>query len=244
MEYLVFRLYGPLASWGEAAVGGDRPSGLTPTRSAVLGMIAAGLGIKREDTERLNALRLSIGVAIKSYSTGSLVRDYHTAQVPSQDKKRHFYTRKDELSIAKEKLNTVLSSRDYRSDGYWVVAIWQQPDKAYSLAEIKEGLVKPIFTPYLGRKACPLAVPLFPQLIESSLKSALDCEFPPILQTAEQDKRWLEIGSYVTYLWQGQADALGRYEGVQSRNVWDEPISRMPWQFGMRQEHQLTMVEE
>lgn len=244
MQYLVFRLYGPLASWGEAAVGGDRPTGLTPTRSAVLGMIGAALGIKRDDTPRLNALRLEVGVAIKSYSAGSLMRDYHTAQVPSQDRKRHFYSRKDELSIAKEKLNTILSSRDYRSDGYWVVAIWQQQAGEFSLESIKAALTKPVFTPYLGRKACPLAAPLLPTLIEADLRSALDHAFPPILKSHEQDKRWLALGSHITYLWQGQADALGSYEGVQSRNVWDEPISRMPWQFGMRQEHQLTMVEE
>ena len=36
-DYLVFRLYGPMASWGQAAVGGDRPTDIQPSRSAVLG---------------------------------------------------------------------------------------------------------------------------------------------------------------------------------------------------------------
>lgn len=67
MQYLVFRLYGPMASWGEAAVGGDRPSGLAPSRSAVLGLLGAALGIKRDDASRLDALRASIGIAIKAY---------------------------------------------------------------------------------------------------------------------------------------------------------------------------------
>jgi CRISPR system Cascade subunit CasD len=244
MQYLVFRLYGPMASWGEAAVGGDRPSALTPTRSAVLGLLGAALGIKREDTSRLEVLRASMGVAIKAYSWGGLTRDYHTAQVPSQDRKRSFHTRKDELSIAKEKLNTVLSSRDYRSDGYWVVAVWQQQESELTLEALNRALAKPAFIPYLGRKACPLAAPAAPLLVESDLKSALDQRFPPILDSHEQDRRWLGLGSMVTYLWQGQAEDLGSFDGVQSGQVWDEPISRMPWQFGSRQEHQLTLVEE
>ncbi|MEX2322042.1 MAG: CRISPR-associated protein Cas5, partial [Saccharospirillum sp.] len=39
MEFLVFRLYGPLASWGNTAVGGVRPTLAMPTRSAILGML-------------------------------------------------------------------------------------------------------------------------------------------------------------------------------------------------------------
>lgn len=244
MQYLVFRLYGPMASWGEAAVGGDRPSGLAPSRSAVLGLLGAALGIKRDDASRLDALRASIGIAIKAYSSGGLLRDYHTAQVPSQEKKRTFYTRKDELGTDKDKLNTVLSSRDYRSDGYWVVAVWQQQEGEVTLEALARALTKPAFIPYLGRKACPLAAPVAPLLIEAELKAALDSSFPPILGSFEQDRRWLDLGSTVTYLWQGMADDLGAYDGVQSRNVWDEPISRMPWQFAARQEHQLILVEE
>ena len=52
-DYLVFRLYGPLASWGQAAVGGDRPTGLQPTRSAILGLLGAALGIKRDNNQDL-----------------------------------------------------------------------------------------------------------------------------------------------------------------------------------------------
>ena len=54
--YLVFRLYGPLASWGMPAVGGDRPTAAQPTRSALLGLLAAGLGIKRDKEYALQAL--------------------------------------------------------------------------------------------------------------------------------------------------------------------------------------------
>jgi len=51
-DYLVFQLYGPLASWGDIAVGETRPSALTPSRSAILGLLAAALGLKRPDTAK------------------------------------------------------------------------------------------------------------------------------------------------------------------------------------------------
>ncbi|WP_027855723.1 type I-E CRISPR-associated protein Cas5/CasD [Marinobacterium litorale] len=241
MNYLVFRLYGPMAGWGEAAVGGDRPSALHPSRSAILGLVASALGIRRDDVAPLDELRLALGVGIKSYSGGELTRDYHTAQVPSHDRKRRFFTRRDELDAPKHKLNTVLSSRDYRSNGYWVVALWLRGDSGHDLAILAEALKKPAFPLYLGRKSCPPAAPLMPTLVEGTLKEALDASFPPLLDDADQDRHWLSMDGYCHYYWQGSADELGGYDGIQSRNVWDEPISRVPWQFGTRQEHQLTL---
>jgi CRISPR system Cascade subunit CasD len=49
MEYLLFRLYGPLASWGEIAVGESRHTATYPGKSALLGLLAAALGIRRDD---------------------------------------------------------------------------------------------------------------------------------------------------------------------------------------------------
>ena len=52
-EYLVFQLYAPLASWGEEASGEIRHSATVPTRSALLGLLAAALGIRRDEEERV-----------------------------------------------------------------------------------------------------------------------------------------------------------------------------------------------
>jgi len=241
MNYLVFRLYGPMASWGEAAVGGDRPSALHPSRSAVLGLVAAALGIRRDQADKLEPLYGALGVAIKSYTDGDLTRDYHTAQAPSQDRKRRFYTRRDELQMPRHKLNTILSSRDYRSNGYWVVALWLREESPHALEAIAEALRKPAFSLYLGRKSCPLAAPLMPTLVEGCLKEALDWSFPPLTGDADRDRWLLGLDGYSHYCWQGEPEDIGPYEGVRSCSLWDEPISRNPWQFGARQEHQLTL---
>ncbi|MCV6614557.1 MAG: CRISPR-associated protein Cas5, partial [Cellvibrionaceae bacterium] len=53
MDYLVFRLYGAMASWGQPAVGETRHSGTYPSKSAVTGLLGAALGIKRSQEQAL-----------------------------------------------------------------------------------------------------------------------------------------------------------------------------------------------
>ena len=43
MDYLLFRLYGPMASWGEIAVGETRHSAAYPGKSAIIGLLAAAM---------------------------------------------------------------------------------------------------------------------------------------------------------------------------------------------------------
>lgn len=59
-QYLIFQLHGPMASWGVDAPGEVRHTHELPSRSALLGLLAAGVGIRRDDTERLNAFIATI----------------------------------------------------------------------------------------------------------------------------------------------------------------------------------------
>ena len=93
-------------------MGETRTSSLTPSRSAVLGMFAAALGLKRPDTARNEqeradwearhaALARGYGLAVKVEALGMPLTDYHTAQVPSSGSGRNrvvFPTRRDELT--------------------------------------------------------------------------------------------------------------------------------------------------
>jgi CRISPR system Cascade subunit CasD len=241
-EYLVFRLYGPMASWGQAAVGGDRPTGLSPTRSAVLGLLGAALGIKRDDEQVLNNLAESILVSSKLIGAGSLIRDYHTAQVPSHSKKVTHRTRKNELSV--EKLNTVLSSRDYRCDALWIVAVSLTSVASLTLESLKDALLKPVFTLSLGRKSCPLAIPLAPEIVSTdSLKEALDCEFPSLTRSPKEDRLWLGLGKHVTYFWEGNKNEFSN-KNVLTTHPWNDPLNRQRWQFKQYTLHQLSVMEE
>lgn len=241
-EYLVFRLYGPMASWGQAAVGGDRPTGLSPTRSAVLGLLGAALGIKRDDEQALNNLAESILVSSKLIGAGSLIRDYQTAQVPSHSKKITHRTRKSELS--EEKLNTVLSGRDYRCDALRVVVISLTSSASLTLESLKDALLKPTFTLCLGRKSCPLAIPLAPMVVSvNSLKEALDSEFPSLTRSAKEDRLWLGLSKHVTYFWEGDKNEFTD-KNILTIHPWNSPLNRQRWQFKQYTLHQLSVMEE
>src|SRR5689334_9356211 len=82
--FLCFRLHGPLASWGDIAVGERRPSAPHVSRSAVLGLIAAALGIRRDDSDAWGELDRSVGFASRTDAPGELLVDYHTAQGPDE----------------------------------------------------------------------------------------------------------------------------------------------------------------
>ncbi len=247
-RYLVFQLYGPLVSWGVQAVGEARHSATHPSRSALLGLLAAALGIKRPDTaldqrnrEELEKKHMlladSVGIGIKVISSGSLLKDYHTTQVPPHNKtSRHLYTRRDEL--AGEKLTTILSGREYRQDAFYHVAIWlKEKNEKFSLEMLLHALQKPVFTPYLGRKSCPPALPFNPVVIESEfLKSALD-RYSDFVQDKESIGSHLGQKGQIQYFWE-TCPHSGMQEDFRT-SCYDEPISRLRWQFRAREEFTL-----
>lgn len=253
MDILLFRLYGPMASWGEIAVGESRHTANYPSKSALLGLIGAALGITRDDEERQQQLQQGYALAVESFSAGHLLRDYHTAQVPDSVGKFSYRTRRDELVLGKERLGTILSSREYRSDAQALVALRALDDAPFSLEEIREKLLKPVFHLYLGRKSCPLAAPLNPQLLtnQANYLAALKAyRHQPLLPTnksdpsqpAERDRYWLGINGERHYYWEGAAEDFSDTLDLsrrQTRVRHDQALSRKRWQFAPRQEHYL-----
>lgn len=241
-DYLVFQLYGPMASWGQPAVGGDRATHMSPTRSAILGLLGAALGIKREEADRLQALHQSVQVATKQLTPTSLLRDYHTSQVPARNNKYVYRTRKNELlDEPKDKLNTILSTRDYRCDGLWVVALSLTETATVTLDALQSALIRPVFTLYLGRKSCPVSAPLRPLLVvNSELKDALDQDFPEITPEGISDSTWLRRSWAFTYTWEGDISEI-QGDTVMTTHPWDDPVSLTRWQFQQRAMHQVTI---
>lgn len=239
-DYLVFQLYAPLVSWGDQAVGQERPSADHPSRSALLGLVAAALGIDRSDDEKQSNLTAACRFGVKLYTPGLALRDFHTSQVPPSSKKTlHLYTRKHEL--AEPKLGTILSFRTYQQDSFSVVAVWLEAadECLWSLKKIQKALQHPHFPLYLGRKSCPLALPLNPCLIqEASLQAALD-EYP--LKTAmnlpNQNKQH-------RYYWE-HSENIGM-KGMEEYRVprHDQPLNRRRWQFTSRDEYVSFAKEE
>ena len=232
-NYLVFQLYAPLLSWGEQTSGQERPSADHPSRSALLGLLAAALGIDRSDDEQQQTLAANCRFGVKLCAPGLALRDFHTAQVPSTKKKSNYrYTRRDELATAE--LGTILSFRTYRQDSLSVVAVWLETSAPcqYSLDEIQRALQRPHFPLYLGRKSCPLALPLHPCPIQhSSLQAALD-QYEPASAVA-----MLHRNELPRYYWE-HGERIGM-DGLEAYRVprYDQPLSRRRWQFASRDEY-------
>jgi CRISPR system Cascade subunit CasD len=238
MDYLVFQLYGPMASWGAPAVGEARPSSDHPGRSALLGLIAASLGVRRDDSATQQALGFSLMFAVKQLTPGTLIRDFHTIQVPGRNRKAQYRTRKEEMALPKDRLNTIISRREYRCDGLWRVAVSLTAKSDWTLQELAEALQRPAFTPYLGRKACPLAAPLSPRVVEASgIREALSSGFSAI---HDEQARWLGQSNTSDFFWEGTA---GDIDIQDTRYPEDDVVSRARWQFMGRTEHHARIKE-
>lgn len=243
-EYLLFRLYGPMAAWGDIAVGEYRPSYERPSKSAIIGMLAAALGIRRNDETAQAELSMAYGMASKSSSLGGLLRDYHTIQRPSAGRDTPYRTRKDEMEWHPERINTTISTRDYRTDSMWAVAIWQRGTSApYTLHAISEALERPVFTLYLGRKSCPLALPLKPQIHQGhSMKEVFakaefcDPAFFRMMKDVGFDSLLPQDDQVVLWYWDDDGD-MGMNAPTHQLTRRDLPLSRERWQFTERNEN-------
>jgi len=173
MAFLVFQLYGDMASWGDIAVGEQRPSHAYPTKSAILGLLCAAQGITRDEDAAMAQLNAEVKMAIQVFHRGHFLTDYHTIQAaPQVALKKKAYTRKEELDALSRyqaagsgNSGTILSSREYRMEAYYRVALQADPER---LRIFEASLKEPAFVLYLGRKACPLALPLAPYVSDVS----------------------------------------------------------------------------
>lgn len=263
-DYLIFQLYGPLAAWGDIAVGETRPSSFAPAKSAVLGLVAAALGLRRPDTTqdeilrqqweaRQVALAEGYGMAVKITEPGLPITDFHTAEVP---KGIGYATRRDEIvELLRQKQSgtqfkgTILSRRDYRQDAYAAVALWARAGALYSLDELRVKLLAPEFVLYLGRKSCPPALPLMPVTTAAeSVEAALaDFSFATAAkqiwsddpQTAERAIGKMAEASPML-LWDTDAETHLLPEQMVTRR--DAPSSRHRWQFAVRDERRAHLL--
>jgi CRISPR system Cascade subunit CasD len=161
--FLLTRLYGPLCAWGGPAVGELRPTGDHPTRSALLGLLGACLGVRRDDAQEQAVLVEGFGVAVRVDAAGRRMEDYHTIQAPKARKGVDPVTRREELANP-DHLETMITRRGYVQDAVYSVAWWGRGTPPWGLDTAAEALTQPRFTPYLGRKSCPPALPLVPVL--------------------------------------------------------------------------------
>lgn len=149
---LLLLLKGPMQSWGTESRYTTRATSSLPSKSGVLGMLAAAEGRRRdEDMADLAGLKFAVRVD----QSGSLLRDYQTAQ----------NWQKDPQASAK------LITRYFLSDAAFVAAI--ESEDREQLENFAENLNRPVFPLYLGRRSCPAPPNVVLGVVEKPAVTAL-----------------------------------------------------------------------
>lgn len=236
MQYLVFQLQGAMASWGEAAVGEYRGTQDLPTASALAGLLCAALGLRRDQEAAIQAVHRHYLLATGVYASGPMLRDYHTAQVASRSllKGTRHATRKDELAFPRAQLSTTLSTRDHLQNVRYRIAIQSCENAPYSLDTLREALLTPVFIPYLGRKSCPLDVPMAPWLTETDDVLAALSSYPYAADTS------IDLPFKLTWC-DGMMPGVKSSLTVRQR---DRLLHRGAWQYGERTQHVAMLPQE
>ncbi|WP_328375731.1 type I-E CRISPR-associated protein Cas5/CasD [Micromonospora zamorensis] len=149
MSVLLLRLAGPLQSWGSSSRFARRGTEVAPTKSGVIGLLAAAKGVRR--TEPLTDL-LGLEFGVRLDQPGQILRDFQTAR--SLD----------------GRLSAPLTYRFYLSDAAFLAAVSGESELLHGLAE---ALRRPQFPLYLGRRSCPPVGPISLGVHEETLDNAL-----------------------------------------------------------------------
>ena len=172
MATLLLRLAAPLQAWGIDSKFDIRRTGLEPSKSGVVGLLAAALGIGRDDLAALKPLcALRMGVRVDR--EGQLLRDFHTVWGYKRGAgNRMTYDKETGRPVPAEK-NTYVTNRYYLCDAVFLVGL--EGDTPY-LSMLEQALKHPAFPLFLGRRACPPTLPLVLGIRDLPLETALDAE--------------------------------------------------------------------
>ncbi len=158
MSVLLLRLAGPLQSWGADSRFQTRSTRREPTKSGVLGLLAAAKGIRRTDSiEDLLTLRFGV----RTDQPGTVVRDFQTA---------HDWAHPDRKGEAPA---MPLSNRFYLSDAVFIAGV--EGDRSL-LEGLDEAIRDPEFPLYLGRRSCPATGRITLGIVDDDLVPALKNE--------------------------------------------------------------------
>jgi CRISPR system Cascade subunit CasD len=156
--FVALKLQGVMQAWGGHTYEDFRHTELIPTRSALLGLLAACLGIDRNDTNALQTLAAAVRMAVRVDGTAYLpqrITDYHTVLEPRK-------------VDGKPRKDPVVSHREYWCDAQYTVLLKISDDAEWSLKQISKALQKPVYTPFLGRRSCPISRPLLEGIVEAT----------------------------------------------------------------------------
>ena len=156
MSILILRLEGPLQSWGEYSLffqEGDTAK--MPTRSGIVGLLACALGIPKEDPEKIAALSDALVIGVRADRPGRVRIDFQTVHAHRLQTGKHG-TRSPEKSI-------LVSHKRYLEDAAFTVVL--SSEKAGLIEALRNALLHPVWSIFLGRKSCVPTSPVYGGLL-------------------------------------------------------------------------------
>lgn len=175
-SFLILKLDGVMQAWGDHTYEDYRPTVNFPTRSGLLGLLSACMGIERSDVEGLAALDKSLFFSVRADSErATKLTDFHTVMNARK------------VDIRKSGEYPVVSRREYLCDAKFTVAVELAKYANVTLEVIESALKQPVYTPVLGRRSCPISRPLLTNIVEAvDALAALD-QFKPNQGTVYTD---------------------------------------------------------
>jgi len=174
MSTYLMRFSAPMQSWGIQSRFVYRDAGREPSKSGVVGLIAAAMGRQRTESVA-DLLALTLGVRVNA--EGTILQDYHTVGGTARGTKGYGVRQFNE-----EGTTTVLSHRSYLADADFLVGLEAtSPVQEDLLDRVDAALAAPVWPLFLGRKAfvpsrpirLPVAPPLGPGRRNLPLRDAL-----------------------------------------------------------------------
>lgn len=152
--HLALHFDAPLQSWGYASKFDRRTTLAHPTRSGVLGLLCAALGIDRADTAGLARLD-ALSVRVYAFRMGGRLTDYHTVGggYDPKTQARHICRRASGGTG-----DTVQTYREYLEASRFGVVV---SGDSSLVEELAEAVRNPVWGVWLGRKSCVPAARLF-----------------------------------------------------------------------------------
>lgn len=155
MKTVLLKFSGPLQSWGTDSHFETRHTDTYPSKSGVIGMIASGLGYRRDEEEKLKRLN-TLRFAVRIDQAGQILKDYHTVK---KYKENGDFDR------------TYVIERYYLQDAVFIVALSSNDDELIN--DVIMAMKEPYFSLYLGRRSLPATADLLIGVFDSDAITTL-----------------------------------------------------------------------
>jgi len=222
MPVLCMKFAAPMQSWGGSDTFDDRSTEREPTKSGVLGVMCAALGLKRWDIPvELTDLRLGVRVDRE----GLPLIDFQTVgggNLPDGNPYGVYVSSEENLTKANAEKRKLIRRKAYLCDAAFLVCLEDcQPGGANRLHGLLEVLRRPRWPLYLGRRCCPPSCEIGLSVMDNSE-----------LEDALRDHPWLDEHSDRER--PSDLRVIREVVSASADRRFDQPISGVKRGFGFR----------